>query len=64
MKWSFVDGCGFAFGTVAIVSPLEMMQNRVGCSAALRFCVEAVALILTVDFRGSISEVYCRRRPQ
>ena len=58
MKWSFVDRCGFAFGTVAIVShlemasPLEMLRNRVGCSKALKCCVAEVSLILTVDFRG------------
>ena len=70
MKWSFVDGCGFTFGIVAIVpplemaSPLEMWRNRVGCGAVLRCCVAAVALIPTVDFCESISDVDCRRRPQ
>ena len=69
-KWSFVDGCGFTFGIVVIfpplemASPLEMLRNRVGCGAALRCCVAAVKLIPTVDFRGSIFEVNCRRRPQ
>ena len=58
MKWSFVDGCGFAFGIVAIVpplemaSPLEMLQIWVGCGASLRCCVVVVELIPTVDFRG------------
>ena len=70
MKWSLADGCGFAFGTVAVVPPLEMAPpleifwNRVGCSAAMRCCVAAVDLILTVDFRDGISEVNFRRRPQ
>ena len=70
MKWSFVDRCGFAFGIVAIVpplemaSPLEMLRNPVGCGAALRCCVEVVELILTVDFRGSIYKVDCRCRPR
>ena len=63
MKWNFDDRCGFAFGIVAIVpplemaSPLEMLRNRVGCGSALRCCVAAVELIPTVDFRGLISEV-------
>ena len=58
MKWSFVDGCGFAFGIVAIVpqlemaSPFEVLRNRVGCGAALKCCVAAVELIPKVDFRG------------
>ena len=70
MKWSLANGCGFAFGTVAVVPllemapPLEMLRNRVGCSAALSFCIAAVDLILTVDFRGPIYEVDCRCRPQ
>ena len=69
MKWIFVNGCGFTFGIVVIVtplemaSPLEMLRNRVGCGAALRCCVVAVELIPTVDFRGSISEVDFRCRP-
>ena len=68
MKWSLIDGCGFAFVTVVVVPllemapPLEMLQNRMGCGAALRCCVAAVALILTVDSRGPISEVDCCRR--
>ena len=70
MRWSFVDRYGSAFGIVAILlallmaSPLEMLRNRVGCGAALRFCVVAVELIPTVDFRGSISEVDCHCRPR
>ena len=58
MKLWLVDGCGFAFGTVAVLPsldmapPLEMLRKRVGCSSALRCCVAAVALILTVDFCG------------
>ena len=70
MKWSFVDGCGFAFGIVAILPPLEMastlemLQNRVGCGTSLRYCVAAVELIPTVDFSGPIFEVDCRCRPQ
>ena len=67
MRWSFVDGCGSAFGIVAILpplemlSPLEMLRNQVGCGVAL---VAAVVLILTVDFRVEISEVDCRCRPR
>ena len=67
--WSFVDGCGSAFVIVAIllplemVSPLEMFCNRLGCGTALRCCVAAVVLILTVDLRLEISEVDCRCRP-
>ena len=47
-----------------MASPLEILRNRLGCSAALRCCVAAVALILTVDFRGLISEVDCHFRPR
>ena len=70
MRWSLADGCGSVFGTVEVVPPLEMapplemLRNRVGFSAELSCCVAAVDLILTVDFRGPISEVDCRRRPQ
>ena len=70
MKWSFVDGCGSAFGIVAnlppleMASPLEMLRNQVGCGAALRCSVAAVVLILTVDLRVEISEVDCRCRPR
>ena len=59
MRWSFVDGCGSAFGIVAILpplemaSPLEMLRNRVGCGAAV---VSVVVLILTVDLRVDFSE--------
>ena len=59
--------CGFAFGIVEIlpplemVSPLEMLRDRVGNDAAF---VAAVVLILTVDLRVEISEVDCRCRPQ
>ena len=51
MIWSLDDGCGFTFGTVAVVPPLdmapplEMLRNRVGCSAALSCCVAAVDLL-------------------
>ena len=61
MRWSFVDGYGFAFGIVVILSPLEMasplemLRNWEGCGAALRCSVAAVALIPTVDLRGPIS---------
>ena len=57
--------CGFAFGVVAIlpplemVSPLEMLRDRVGNDAAF---VAAVVLILAVDLRVEISEVDCRCR--
>ena len=67
LRWSFVDGCGSAFGIVEIllplemVSPLEMLRNRVGCGEAF---IAAVVLILTVDLRVEISEVDCRYRPQ
>ena len=70
MRWSLADGCGFTFGTVTVVpplemaTPLEMLRNRVGCSAALSCCVAAVDLIPTVNFHGPISEVDCRRCPQ
>ena len=70
MKWSFFDGCGSAFGIVAILpplemtSPLEMLQNRVGCGAALRCCVAAVEINPTVDLSGKMSEVDCRCRPR
>ena len=70
MKWIFFDGCGFAFGIVAIVlplemaSPLDMLRNRVGYGAALSCCVAVVALIPTVDFCGSIYEVGCCCRPR
>ena len=63
MKSGFVDGCGFAFGVLAILPPLEMaslsekLQNRVGCGAALRCCVAAVEPIPMVDFRWPIYEV-------
>ena len=63
MKWIFFDGCGSAFGIVAILppldmaSPLEMLRNRGGCGAALRCCIAAVELIPTVDLCGPISEV-------
>ena len=69
MKWSCVDGCGYAFGIVEILPPLEMasplgmLRNRVGCGAALRCCIAAVELIPMVDLRGPISEVDCRFRP-
>ena len=55
--------CGSTFGIVAIISPLEMLRNWVGCGAVLRCCVAAVVLILTVDLRVEISEVDCRCRP-
>ena len=67
MRWSFVDGCGSAFGVVAIlpplemVSPLEMLHNRVGCGAAF---IAVVVLILTVDLRVEISELDFRCRPR
>ena len=67
LRWSFVAGYGSAFGIVAIhpplemVSPLEMLRNRVGCGAAF---VAAVVLILTVDLRVEISEVDYRCRPR
>ena len=78
MRWSLADGCGFEFGTVAVVPPfemegqvgggcappLEMLRSRVVCSAALSCCVAAVNLILTVNFRVTILEVDCHRRPQ
>ena len=70
MRWSLADGCGFAFGTVAVVPPLEMapplemLRNRVGSSAALSCCIAAVDVILMVDFLGPISEVDCRCRPR
>ena len=70
LRWSFVDGFGSAFGIVAILpplemaSPLEMLRNQVGCGAALRCCVAAVSLILTVDLCGPISEVDWRCRPR
>ena len=70
MRWSFVEGCGSAFGIVAIIlpfemaSPLEMLRNWVGCGVALRCCVAAVELIPTVDLRGPISEVDFRCRPR
>ena len=70
MKWSFVDGCGSAFGIVEILpplemaSPLEMLCYRVGCGAALMCCVAAVALIPMVDLRGPISEVDYGCRPR
>ena len=69
MRCSLADRCGFEFGTVAVMPPLEMapplemLRNRVGCSAALICCVAAVDLILMVDFRGPISEVDCRCLP-
>ena len=62
-----VDGCGSTFGIVVIlpplemVSPLEMLRDRVGWGAAF---VAAVVLIITVDLRVEISEVDCRCRPQ
>ena len=70
MRWSLADRCGFAFDTVAVVSPLdmapplEMLQNRVGCGAALSCYVATVDLILTVDFRDPISGVDFHRRPR
>ena len=69
MRWIFVDKCGSPFGIVAIlpplemVSPLEMLRNRVGYGAAWRCYVEAVELIPTVDLRGPNSEVDFRCRP-
>ena len=59
MRWGFVEGCGPAFGIVAIlptlemVSPLEMLRNRVRCSAEF---VAAVVLILMVDLCVEISD--------
>ena len=59
--------CGSAFGIVEIlpllemVSPLDMLRNRVGCGAAF---ITAVVLILTVGHRVEISEVDCRCRPR
>ena len=67
LRWSFVDGCGSAFGIVAIllplemVSPLDMLRNQVGCGAEF---VAAVVLILTVDLRVEISDVDCRCCPR
>ena len=68
MRWSLANRCGFEFGIVAVVPPLEMegqvgggcapplemLRSRVVCGVALSCCVAAVNLILTVDFRGPI----------